>query len=168
MSKKIFYFFALLGAMVVFAPACGDSDPCKDVECANGTCFEGVCDCEAGYFTDANGSCTINAAGVYNVSENCTVGIYSAEVLAGATAGELKIKGFWGEFVANVNVTVSGNNLTITRQEPDGDKFFVEGSGTWSVNAGGKVVLSLSYTVKDETVPGAIQTATCSATYTQQ
>ncbi|TNE61792.1 MAG: hypothetical protein EP344_05685 [Bacteroidetes bacterium] len=50
MNKRLFYLFALLGSMVAFAPACGDSDPCKDVDCGvNGTCFEGVCVCNVGY-----------------------------------------------------------------------------------------------------------------------
>lgn len=50
MNKKLVYLFALLGAMVAFAPACGDTDACKDVDCGvNGTCFEGVCVCNVGY-----------------------------------------------------------------------------------------------------------------------
>ncbi len=50
MSKKLIYSFALLGAFAIFAPACGDTDPCKDVDCGvNGACFEGVCVCNIGY-----------------------------------------------------------------------------------------------------------------------
>lgn len=167
MSKKLFLLAALLGAFTMFS-SCGEDDPCKNVECANGTCFEGICDCDPGYLTDSEGSCTIDATGFYNVSENCTAGTYTVEFKAGAGIGDLKIKGFWEEFVADVNATVDGNNVTIARQEPDGDKFFVEGTGTWTVNSSGKVVFSINYTVKDETTPGAIQTATCAATFTKQ
>ncbi|MEZ4942633.1 MAG: hypothetical protein R3D58_17295 [Saprospiraceae bacterium] len=50
MNKKLVYLFALLGAMVAFAPACGDANACEDVDCGvNGTCFEGVCVCNVGY-----------------------------------------------------------------------------------------------------------------------
>jgi hypothetical protein len=168
MSKKLFLMAALLGALTLFTTSCGEADPCKNVECANGTCLEGDCFCDPGYLNDSEGSCTIDATGVYNVSENCTAGIYSVEFKAGANTGDLKIKGFWEEFVADVNVTVDGNSVSIPRQEPDGDKFFVEGTGTWAVNTSGKVVFTINYTVKDETNPGSIQTATCAATFTRQ
>lgn len=52
MSKKLFFLPALLlGAFLMFTPACGDSDPCKDVECGgtNGSCFEGECVCNEGF-----------------------------------------------------------------------------------------------------------------------
>jgi len=169
MNKKLFYFLALLGAMVVFAPGCGDKDPCKDVECINGDCFEGVCDCLAGYLNDDEGICTINAVGFYNVSENCSAGPYTVEVSAGATNTVLNVKGFWEQtFVTNVAVSVDGRNLSIARQEPDGDDYFVEGTGSWTVNASGKVVLSITYKVTNEKNPGMIQTANCTATFTQQ
>ena len=50
MNKKLVYFFALFCALTVSLTSCGDSDPCKDVDCGvNGTCFEGTCVCNVGY-----------------------------------------------------------------------------------------------------------------------
>ncbi len=168
MNKKLFLLPALLlGAMLMFAPACGDDDPCKDVECGSGVCIDGTCDCDLGFFTDNSGSCTVNAAGIYNVSENCTPGVYSVEVLAGSTNNQLLVKGFWEFFAANVTVNVTGSSVNIPRQEPDGDDFFVQGSGTWSVNGSGKVVLTLTYTVSDESV-NPINSVTCTSMMTHQ
>lgn len=50
MNKRLVFSLAFLLSMTVFITACGDSDPCKDVDCgANGTCFEGVCVCDVGF-----------------------------------------------------------------------------------------------------------------------
>lgn len=44
---------------LLFVTAC--KKPCKGVECANGVCNEsdGSCTCDAGWFKDANGKCTV-------------------------------------------------------------------------------------------------------------
>lgn len=129
--------------------SCGD--PCKDVTCANsGTCNDGDCSCTVGY--EGKLCDTLSNAkfvGTYSVVESCTAsgaGTYASDVKAGATAGQIKISNFWGGFKADVVATVSKNTVTIARQEPDGDKFFVTGSGTIA----GKV-MTLKYVVSDET-----------------
>ena len=158
MNKKLVYFFALLGAMVVFAPSCGDSDPCKDVDCgANGACFDGGCVCDDGYEQDAEGKCTVltvsKFTGKFSVTEDCSLSNpagYTATITAGSGVNQVNITNFWGLFQNVVKATVSGNQITIARQEPDNDKFFVQGSGTLGTE-NGKTVITVTYTVSDET-----------------
>lgn len=154
MNKRLLYSLAFLLSMVAFAPSCGDSDPCKDVECGNGTCFEGDCVCDVGYAKDANGQCTLRFIGQYNVSEDCSASApaaYLITIAEGATASDVTITNFWNLFQNSVKATVDGNNITIARQEPDNDKFFVQGNGVISVDGSGKVVITFTYTVSDET-----------------
>lgn len=57
MSKKLFFLLPalLLGAFLILTPSCGDSDPCKDVDCGQTakTCgafvLDGSCFCNVGY-----------------------------------------------------------------------------------------------------------------------
>jgi hypothetical protein len=44
--KKLLLFLPLL--TILMFSSC-DSDPCKDVNCGNGTCIEGTCDCDEGW-----------------------------------------------------------------------------------------------------------------------
>lgn len=177
MSKKLFFLPALLlGAFLMFSPACGDSDPCKDVVCENADCFEGDCVCRVGFEKDANGNCVTPAidkiAGAYSVVEDCSLSdpdAYLAAIVA--VSGDTKkatITNFWNLFKKPVNVTIDGQTkLIIARQDPDGDKFYVEGSGVISTNAAGKTVITFTYTVKDETGPTVITDACNSTVYTK-
>ena len=124
MSKKLFFLPALLlGAMLMFAPACGDSDPCKDVKCGdNGACFEGACVCNDGYELGATGLCDTESRvkfyGNYNVSETCTPtanGTYSSTISSGADITKINITNF-GDSALNVSATVDGTNITIPSQ----------------------------------------------------
>lgn len=165
MSKKLLLLSALLGVFVMFAPSCGeDSDACADVNCGNGTCFSGDCVCDDGYFNnDTDGTCTILVDGSYTVSEVCGAGDTYSSVVTFAN-DQISATNFWNSFSNPVKMDVNGNNITIQRQEPDNDDFFVQGSGTWSVNAQGKVVLTLSYKVTNEGVTPS-QTDNCNATF---
>ncbi|MBK8967762.1 MAG: hypothetical protein IPM36_14060 [Lewinellaceae bacterium] len=50
MNKRLLYFSSILCSMIFLALACAKKDACKDVDCGvNGTCLEGVCDCNDGY-----------------------------------------------------------------------------------------------------------------------
>lgn len=49
-----------------------DIDSCADVDCGNGTCFEGACECDAGYDgTNCNIVIRSLFTGIYNVQEFC-------------------------------------------------------------------------------------------------
>jgi len=119
MSKKLILLPALmLGAFLMFTPACGDSDACKDVDCGtNGTCFSGDCVCDDGYEIGASGKCDTESRvkfyGNYNVSETCggPADTYSSGIEAGPSITEVKITNF-GNSGLNVNGTIDGDKLT--------------------------------------------------------
>lgn len=171
MSKKLFLFSALMfGMMVALVPAC-TGDKCPDT-CGNGVCLEdGACDCDPGYEYDADGICTVltqdKFTGFFTVSENCSNNPYLVEIVVNADVTKVGIKNFWDVFQNQVIATISGTTITIARQEPDNDKFFVEGTGTLSTNTSGKAVISLSYTVKDEDPVMSTGTKSCTATFTE-
>ena len=174
MSKKFFFLPALLlGAFLMFTPACGDSDPCKDVVCENADCFEGDCVCRVGFEKDASGNCVVptidKIAGAYSVVEDCSASdatVYTAAIVA--VTGDTKkatITKFWELFQKPVNVTIdSDTKLTIPRQEPDNDDYFVEGSGVISTNAAGKTVITFTYKVTEEPAGTVISTDNCTNT----
>ena len=175
MSKKFFFLPALLGAFVLIMGACTESDPCKDVECGtNGTCFEGDCICDVGYQQDVDGMCTVRTvdlfAGSFVANDNCSasgVSSYNVSILE-AGVSSVTITNFWGVFVNQVNATIDdNNNITIARQEPDGDAFYIEGTGTLSVDGNGKSTITLNFTVSDETDPMNINSDSCSSTFTE-
>jgi hypothetical protein len=172
MSKKLFFLlpFLMFLAVAVVTPSCGDK--CKEDKCANGQCddIDGTCNCDPGYEYDADGSCTVLSQdkykGLYDASEDCSSAPYTVEIIAGADLTKIQIKNFWDVFTNPVVATIEGNVVTIARQEPDGDKFFVEGSGTYTKNAAGKAVITLNYTVRDEDPVMSTGNKSCTATYT--
>lgn len=144
MSKKLIYFFALLGSMVFFAPACGDSDPCKDVDCGvNGTCFEGVCVCNVGY---EGAGCADEWAtkflGSYLGFDACgldTFDLTTPAVITRISESEVRISNFSGfnSFInANVNLAssaaTSAEVIEFNYTDPAGRKFV--GTGTITNN----------------------------------
>lgn len=144
MSKKLFILPAFIfGAILIFtATSCGDD--CK---------FDQK-----------------DFIGDYLVSEDCSASpaaSYSVTISANGET-DVKLTNVWNLFVATVNATVDCETITIARQEPDSDGFFVEGSGTIE-KSGGNVTINLTYTVTDETDPANIKTDNCSSTvYTKK
>jgi hypothetical protein len=137
MNKKLLVLPALLlGAILMFTTSCGDD--CK---------FEQK-----------------DFVGQYNVSEDCSASAPSAYTVTIVANGEVdvKITNFWGLFANSVNATIDCETISIPRQEPDGDKFFVEGSGTIEKNDG-NITINMTYTVTDETT-STILTDNCSST----
>jgi hypothetical protein len=157
--KSIFLASVLtVGAFATtFFTAC-NPDACKDVICANaGTCTDGTCTCPAGYEgtlceTKSNAK-FINAAG-WQVTEDGTQSTAASYIINitpnGTVANGIYISNVWDNFVGTVNATVNGSTITIPRQAPDSDGFYVEGTGTLNSNLN-PVTITVKYKVTDET-----------------
>jgi EGF-like domain len=167
MSKKFFFLPALLlGAFLMFAPSCGETDPCKDVECgANGTCFEGECVCNEGF---EGASCADEWAakfvgsylGFDNVTVSTTVpsnvgkfNLTKPAVVTKKSGTVISIANFGG-FDSFVEATISrenaadltANKLTISFTDPSGRKF----AGTAKIS-GTKITGTYRVTYTDNT-----------------
>lgn len=89
--------------------------------------------------------------GQFAVNEDCAnsaPAAYTITITPGSTDTEIKIANFWDKFGAAVTATIDCETLTIARQNPDNDTFFVEGSGTIE-KSGDITTLTLTYTVED-------------------
>ena len=141
MSKKLFFLPALLTLFAAFFVV---------------SCNDESCDIEQADFV-----------GQYSVVEDCSASApaaYNVTITAGASATELLLANVWDSFSAPVNATIDCGNITISRQEPDNDDFFVEGTGTLEKRDNDVVVITISYKVTDETDPANIATDNCSST----
>jgi hypothetical protein len=165
---KALSFAAIFG---LFATSC-ETDPCKDVLCGDhGTCLEGTCNCETGYEKDAAGLCNIEQRakflGTWNVADDCSnSGTTPYQVIiSNLSTGifDVKIANFWEFFVMDVTAVVSGDTITISRQQPDNDNYFVIGTGT--INDAGNSI-TWSYTISDETGTTPLLDV-CTATWTK-
>mgnify|MGYP000898373994 CR=1 FL=1 len=93
-------------------------------------------------------------SGTYVVSEDCSnsaPAAYAIIATPGASETEVLLVNVWDKFGAGVKATIDCETITIARQEPDGDSFFVEGSG-FIDKKDGVTSITLSYTVTDESV----------------
>ncbi|MDO8365890.1 MAG: hypothetical protein Q7T20_03765 [Saprospiraceae bacterium] len=103
--------------------------------------------------------------GQYAISEDCSNSApasYNITVTTGASETDIKIANFWNTFGAAVNATIDCENVSISRQDPDNDGYFIEGSGSID-KSDGITTLTLTYTVTDETDPSNILTDVCSS-----
>lgn len=164
MNKKLFYLMAILGAMVAFAPACGDADPCKDVDCGpNGDCFDGICICAVGYEGDG---CLTEwsakfVASSYSGGSTC---LDPSETYQGSitrlSATTIRINEFGGftgtnhidaEVALPSSSDVSATAVKVTNYKDGFNRTF---NGTGSINGN---VLTINYTV-DYNDGGPIET----------
>lgn len=156
MSKKLFYFIALLGSMVVFAPACGDKDACKDVDCGpNGTCFEGICECIDGYEgTACETEWVTKFLGSYTGTDGCGGTLTKPVTISKLTTETVRITNFGG-FDSYVDATISLENASSASaqvislnnyQDPAGRKF----SGTGKIS-GNTINMTYVVTYSDNT-----------------
>lgn len=73
--KNKLKFFYLLSIFCSFI-ACQTADPCKNKDCGNGDCLDGVCDCDPGYKKDASGKCSLVLCdGIDCVHGTCVDGV---------------------------------------------------------------------------------------------
>ena len=139
---------------VMYSSSC-TKDKCKDVTCQNGgVCSDGVCTCAIGY-EGTNCETASRAKFVKSwtasdtrVADGHAEPTYVAPIAAGTTIVDVKIGNFWGSFTHDVIGTVSGNVITVPSQQPDGDMFYVEGTGTYDA-ATNKI--NWSYKITDPT-----------------
>ncbi len=128
MNKNRFYFLALLGVLVAFAPSC-NPDPCKDVNCgANGTCLDGSCICDIGY---EGASCETEWAtkfeGSYLGKDVCggtTYNLTKPAVISKRSATEVRIENFGGfDSFIDAQVTKSDELGFTNYTDPAGRRF---------------------------------------------
>ena len=157
-SVKFIAAAVIAGGMMFTFASCED-DPCKDVTCVNGEAVASgddcACDCDAGYEGDDCTTLTRSKfVGTWGVSEDCSLSnpaAYTVTITADASNNDkILIDGLWQLFNNPVVATVDGNELTIASQEPDGDDFFINGSGTIVVN-GAVSTITATYNVEDRT-----------------
>lgn len=153
MSKKLILLPALLvGAFLMFIPACTDENLCKDVDCGTyGTCFDGDCVCDDGYEIGTSGKCDTEQRakflGTYNSSETCTppsTGSYSNTITAsGSDVTKVVISNF-GDSGLNATATIDGYDVTVEPQTftIGGTTFEITGDG--QLNSAGTTI-TLNY-----------------------
>ncbi|MBX2892269.1 MAG: hypothetical protein KF734_15180 [Saprospiraceae bacterium] len=151
MSKKLFLLPALvMGAFLLFMPACGESDPCKDVECgANGICIEGTCDCDPGYELGASSQCDVEWAtkflGSYTGTDGCGGALTQPVNITRISERRIRITNFggFGSYVdADIKVVSGTANAFELNNFVDPAQRRFTGSGTLTGNA-----ISATYTV---------------------
>jgi|SRR5690606_5316460 len=168
MKRNFLWFlsFALLSTALTLTSC--DDDPCKDVECgANGTCFDGVCQCNEGYEgTNCELEWTAKFLGSYNVEDVCTgenPGTYLYETtISKVDDMTLRISNFAG-FNQSLNVTVSretassstADKISFTNVTDASNRVF-NGEGTIS---GSTITITYTVTFSDNTEDS------CTATY---
>lgn len=157
---------------------CSVEDSCitQNVTCLNGgTCVDGSCDCVVGYEGD---SCETESRivffGNYFANDVCdsagTITAYTVDIGTNPAnvAGMIITSSFSDDFfVNNINATVTASAaFEIPLQEPDGDDFFVEGSGTIS---GSTLTINYVITERDPNNSNTIlDTDACTGTWDKQ
>ena len=142
--------------------------------CALSASFVAGCDeeaaCDPGFEREA-GACVdvrLRFLGDWTVSDTCNASgtdMYNVQIaLDPAVPDGLLISGFWNAFLAPVSATLSGDAITIDRQEPDADSYFVQGSAVEATPG----TLGANYRITGEDDPTAILTDICQSTWTKQ
>lgn len=138
---------ACLAVAMAFSFSSCDSDPCKDIDCVNGTLTESgdncSCVCEAGYEgADCTNESRVKFVGTYNFTDACTGVGYSQTISNGNSAEKIVFSNL-GDFstAAVVTANVDLNALTIVDATDAAGRRFT-GSGQISGNN-----LSLTYSV---------------------
>lgn len=156
MSKKLVFLTMFFLSATVFLTSCGDSDPCKDVDCGvNGTCFEGTCVCNVGY---EGAACAEEWAtkflGSYTGVDGCGGNLTKPVNITRLSLSTIRITNFGG-FDSYVDAEVSLESSSSTSAEvvsltnytdPGGRKF----SGTGKIS-GNTINMNYVVTYTDNT-----------------
>jgi hypothetical protein len=108
--------------------------------------------------------------GSYTIQESCSTSppaVYDVTILKGAAENEVKLTNFWDTFQGVVYATIDCETITILRQEPDGDKYFIEGWG-FLEQQNGVTTITWSYTITDENTTPFVKEECQSTIYTKQ
>lgn len=153
--KKLLYYFTIV--LFLGMAAC---NPCKNVDCGNGTCDDGDCTCTAGYEKDAAGKCSIeertkflgNWVGVLNYSGPFTgSGSVTLNCTQAATVQQVIINNL---FTCNtvslpITATVGGNSIasmnTVSCDDGSGNVISITFSSVNCVVNGTVMNFSLNY-----------------------
>jgi len=142
MSKKLFLLPAiLLMGATLFIFSCGEDDTCDITQS--------------------------DFVGQYAVVEDCSssaAAAYTVTITAGTSTSEILLANVWNTYAAAVKATIDCENLTIVRQDPDNDKYFIEGTGILEKRDNDVVIITISYSVSNETDPANIETDNCTQT----
>lgn len=164
--------FGLLGALAItitmFVAGC--SNPCKKVDCINGECVDGTCNCTAGYEgTDCGSAFNAKFDGSYSLLETCTVSgpaVAYAVIVSpkSGTIDQVKFTGLWEIPVTGIIAVIDadGTNFTIARQALNSTKDISATTGT--ISADGKTI-NLTYRIYD--TGGSAIVDECPATLTR-
>jgi len=159
MSKKLFLLPALLlGAFLMFTPACGDSDACKDVDCGtNGACFDGDCVCDDGFEIGTGGLCdtewSAKFIGSYTGTDGCGGALTTPVGITRVSESKIRITNFGG-FLSYVDADVEGSDISITNYTDPANRKF---TGSGEIN-GNTIIITYTVTYDDNT------TETCTMT----
>jgi hypothetical protein len=131
--KKFHFLGAAAIAALLFLVSC--KDPCKDVNCNNGSCLEGDCVCEAGYQgTACDAKHNAKFVGIYAFLENCdqTPDPQSSDITIAAdpvSPSGIAITGLYF-FPSTVTGTINANGISfsIAKQMVYFDPDFPRGS----------------------------------------
>jgi hypothetical protein len=136
---------------------CETHDFCYGVNCLNGgTCVGGICTCPTGY---EGQNCEIESrsrfiGAWYAADYNTDTLKYMVGISAGASADAVVISNSFANGVysiGQINASVTGARITIPKQNPDGNRYSVTGSGTY---ANGQI--DWTYYLKDDSTGQAI------------
>lgn len=141
---------ALLLVLSCLVAAC--NDPCKDVNCVNGSCSDGECVCADGYSgTDCATAINSRFEGTYTLTENCLVNgnvtPYNVTLMPKSTGpSDFTLLGLWqaSQNLVTAVIDDNGTSFSIARQAIM-TGYEVEAS-VGSISADGKTV-NLTYTI---------------------
>jgi hypothetical protein len=117
---SIFTAMVLILFTATFFMGCGDK--CKRVVCVNGTCEDGICNCNTGYFKeDCNSIINAGFDGTWELTEECTAGSDYYSVSVRPAAGSKTALDMVGIFEQSDDTLVAevgtdGMEITVPRQ----------------------------------------------------